>query len=226
MPRRTSSKCRCRVGGSCSRRPCRISSAASTALARLAWPASSLRRAKARRLAVMRPMRSTSSLMVARLVLAVSSLPRWRKRTVLPDSVRSAASGWLSSWAMLVDICPITASLPAWTSSSWALRRVSSACWRSWISAVRRALLACRSAVRSAIFTSSSPLARCSASRAARRVASTLRRSFQAISRNARRAKPMAASMPLRTASRRRSSSGLSRVRFHGVSFSARVCAR
>ncbi|VFT22014.1 Uncharacterised protein [Pseudomonas aeruginosa] len=42
MPRRTSSKCRCRVGGSCSRRPCRISSAASTALARLAWPASSL----------------------------------------------------------------------------------------------------------------------------------------------------------------------------------------
>ncbi|MGV8222407.1 sensor histidine kinase, partial [Pseudomonas aeruginosa] len=51
---------------------------------------------QAGKLAVMRPMRSTSSLMVARLVLAVSSLPRWRKRTVLPDSVRSAASGWLS----------------------------------------------------------------------------------------------------------------------------------
>ncbi|MNC67430.1 hypothetical protein D3C75_1179270 [compost metagenome] len=86
---------------------------ASTALASDAWPRSSPRRANERRLAVMRPMRSISSFMVRRLVLAVSSAPRSRKRTVLPDSVRSAASGWLSSWAMLVDICPMAANLPA-----------------------------------------------------------------------------------------------------------------
>ena len=40
----------------------------------------------------MRPMRSISSLMVLRLALAVSRAPRSGKRTVLPDSVRSAAS--------------------------------------------------------------------------------------------------------------------------------------
>ena len=64
-------------------------------------------------LAVIRPMRSIRSFMVRRLVLAVSRAPRSRKRTVLPDSVRSAARGWFSSWAMLVDICPMAASLPA-----------------------------------------------------------------------------------------------------------------
>ncbi|MNS99654.1 hypothetical protein D3C72_1340620 [compost metagenome] len=67
---------------------------------------------------MMRPMRSINSLMVLRLVLATSSWPRSKKRTVLPDSVRSAASGWFSSWAMLVDIWPMAASFPACTSSS------------------------------------------------------------------------------------------------------------
>ena len=32
------------------------------------------------------------------------------------------ASGWFSSWAMLVDICPMAASLPACTSSTWTRR--------------------------------------------------------------------------------------------------------
>ncbi|MNP20833.1 hypothetical protein D3C76_1134250 [compost metagenome] len=163
---------------------------------RRAWPWSSERRAKARRLAVMRPMRSTSSLIAARLVLAVSRAPRARKRTVLPERVRRAASGWLSSWAMLVDICPITANLPACTRLSWALRKLSSVCLRSRISASRRLLLARRSWVRSAILRSSSLLTASSASRAARRVAMTLRRSFQAISRNATRAKATATRIP------------------------------
>ncbi|MCY1312799.1 hypothetical protein D9M70_632530 [compost metagenome] len=93
--------------------------------------------------------------MVRRLVLTVSSAPRSRKRTLLPDKVRRAASGWFSSWAMLVDIWPMAANLPAWTSSSWAWRKVCSACRRSRIWPLSRSLLARRSAVRSAILRSS-----------------------------------------------------------------------
>ncbi|MNN50381.1 hypothetical protein D3C81_1649640 [compost metagenome] len=164
--------------------------------------------------------------MVRRLVLAVSSAPRSRKRTVLPDSVRSAARGWLSSWAMLVDICPMAASLPACTSSSWAWRRVCSACRRSRICPLSRSLLARRSAVRSVIRRSSWLLASCSASRAARRVAMTLRRSFQAIPRIASRANATPTRMPCTMDSRRRSCNGVSRVKFHGVSTRRRVWAR
>ena len=63
-------KSRCSVSGRLSRRAPSTWNAASTALPRLASPWSSPRRAKERRLAVMRPMRSINSLMVLRL--------RWR----------------------------------------------------------------------------------------------------------------------------------------------------
>ncbi|MNY31934.1 hypothetical protein D3C86_1661200 [compost metagenome] len=174
----------------------------------------------------MRPMWSTSSLMVCRLLLAVALSPRARKRTVLPDRVRRAASGWLSSWAMLVDICPITASLPAWTSSSWVWRRCASVCRRSRISALSRSLLAERSAVRSAMRRSSSSLARCSASRAARRVAITLRRWFSARPKKISSAQAPAASRALPMVARRWSCSGVSRVRRQGVSSSGRLCSK
>jgi hypothetical protein len=55
----------------------------------------------------------------------------FQKRSALADRVRSAASGWFSSWAMPVDSWPMTASLPACTSSSWAARSVRSARMRS-----------------------------------------------------------------------------------------------
>ncbi|MOA47842.1 hypothetical protein D3C78_1705150 [compost metagenome] len=53
-----------------------------------------------------------------------------------------------------------------------------------------------------------------------------MRRSFQAINRKAQRANATATRIPWLIASRRKSWSGVSRVKFHGVSLKGRVCDR
>ena len=126
-------------------------------------------RANARNSPVMRPMRSASWAMRSRLICTVARSPRSRNRRLLPDKVRSAVRGWFSSWATPVESCPITASLPACTSSFCAALRVASARMRSCTSCCRRSLVCCKSDVRCCTLRSSSSCAACRASRAARR---------------------------------------------------------
>ena len=107
---------------------------------------------------MMAPICSARRAMMARLPLTASSWPRCMKATALPDRVRMAPSGCVSSWVMPVASWPSAAILPACTSSSCASRRVCSACSRSRTSLRRRALVSLRAWVRAVTFSSSSAL--------------------------------------------------------------------
>ncbi|MNS85183.1 hypothetical protein D3C72_1190410 [compost metagenome] len=139
--------------------------------------------------------------------------------------VRSAASGWFSSCAMPVDICPTAASLPACSSPSWAWRSTVSARMRSATSACRRWLEVDRSAVRSATLRSSSLLAASSAARAARRSLTMRRRTFHAAPSSSTKALSTPASAAVLSAATRACEVLVSSVSCQSVPGSAACCA-
>ncbi len=174
---------------------------------------------------VMRPIFSTRPMMVPRLSWAVARSPRARNFCVLPDSVRSAASGWFSSCAMPVDICPTAASLPACSRPSCAWRNSRSVRIRSAISVCSRWLALVRSAVRSATLRSSSLLAASSAARAASRSLTMRRRTFQAAPSSSTKAVSTPHSAAVFSAAMRACEVSVSSVSCHSVPGSIAFCS-